>query len=172
MSREVLVRAVAKLKLTPAQLLDLNGYRELPSPPPPDGVYKAAPRDGVWATPPFLHNGSVPNLYEMLVPASERSKKFCIGREFDPDQSWVGHDLWARHVRQGYKSARKLERGSLVPGRAARRRRHRSAADRRPALGARRILEVDPGGARAGHAVRRSAGSEPAAEAVKLAPAA
>ena len=82
--RAVLERAVAKLKLKPAELLDLNGYRELPQPPAPDGVYKAAPRDGVWATPPFLHNGSVPNLYEMLVPASERSKKFCIGREFDP----------------------------------------------------------------------------------------
>jgi hypothetical protein len=80
----VLMRAVAKLKLPPADLLNLNGYRELPSPSPPDRVYKAAPRDGVWATPPFLHNGAVPNLYEMLVPASERSKKFCIGREFDP----------------------------------------------------------------------------------------
>ena len=84
LQREVLGRAIAKLKLTPEQLADLNGYRELPQPPAPDGVYKAAPRDGVWATPPFLHNGSVPNLYEMLVPAGERSKKFCIGREFDP----------------------------------------------------------------------------------------
>jgi hypothetical protein len=82
--REVMLKAVAKLKLTPAELVDLNGYRELPQPPTPDQVYKAAPRDGVWATPPFLHNGSVPNLYEMLVPAGERSKKFCIGREFDP----------------------------------------------------------------------------------------
>jgi len=84
LQREITRRALAKLKLTPEQLVDLNGYRELPEPPAPDGVYKAAPRDGVWATPPFLHNGSVPNLYEMLVPASERSKTFCIGREFDP----------------------------------------------------------------------------------------
>ena len=84
LQREITRRALAKLKLTPKQLVDLNGYRELPEPPAPDGVYKAAPRDGVWATPPFLHNGSVPNLYEMLVPASERSKTFCIGREFDP----------------------------------------------------------------------------------------
>src|SRR5215468_3179283 len=38
---EVLERAVAKLKLTPAELLDLNGYRELPQPPIPDRVYKA-----------------------------------------------------------------------------------------------------------------------------------
>jgi hypothetical protein len=82
--REVMERAVAKLKLTPAELVDLNGYRELPQPPTPDRVYKAAPRDGVWATPPFMHNGSVPDLYDVLIPASERPKKFCIGREFDP----------------------------------------------------------------------------------------
>ena len=73
-----------KLKLSEAQTVDLHGYREFPLPPTPVGVYKAAPRDGVWATPPFLHNGSVPNLYEMLIPAKERTKKFYIGREFDP----------------------------------------------------------------------------------------
>ena len=38
----------------------------------------------MWAVPPYLHNGSVPNLYELLLPASERSKTFLIGREFDP----------------------------------------------------------------------------------------
>lgn len=83
LSRQITERALAELKVTPDQMADLNGYHELPS-PPPEGVYKAAPRDGVWATPPFMHNGSVPNLYEMLVPAGERTKKFCIGREFDP----------------------------------------------------------------------------------------
>ena len=62
----------------------MNGYREMPLPPPPVNVYKAAPRDGVWATPPFLHNGSVPNVYEMLLPAKQRTKKFYVGREFDP----------------------------------------------------------------------------------------
>ena len=82
--RAVLESALAKLKLTDAQLVDLLGYRVLPTPRPPERVYKAAPRDGVWATPPFMHNGSVPNLYEMLVPAAQRTKKFCYGREFDP----------------------------------------------------------------------------------------
>jgi cytochrome c peroxidase len=77
-------KAVALLRFSEADLLDLNGYRELPPAPPPVNVYKAAPRDGVWATPPFLHNGSVPNLYEMLIPASQRTKKFYVGREFDP----------------------------------------------------------------------------------------
>ncbi len=53
----------------------------------PQGIagYKARPLAGVWATAPYLHNGSVPNLYEMLLPADQRSKKFFVGRrEFDP----------------------------------------------------------------------------------------
>ena len=76
--------ALAKHKYSEADYLDLIGYRELPIPRLPENVYKAAPRDGVWATPPFMHNGSVPNLYEMLLPANERTKKFYVGREFDP----------------------------------------------------------------------------------------
>lgn len=47
--------------------------------------YKPRPLGGVWATAPYLHNGSVPNLYEMLSPAYERSRTFFVGRrEFDP----------------------------------------------------------------------------------------
>jgi hypothetical protein len=38
-----------------------------------------------------MHNGTVPNLYEMLIPAKERTKKFHIGREFDPVK--VGLDM-------------------------------------------------------------------------------
>jgi len=80
----VLKTALQKLKPTEAQLADLYGYREMPPPPSAEGVYKAAPRDGVWATAPFMHNGSVPNLYEMLIPAAERTKKFYLGGDFDP----------------------------------------------------------------------------------------
>ncbi len=76
--------AIRKLGLTEAQIVELNGYREPPGSRPAEHVYKAAPRDGVWATPPFLHNGSVPNLYEMLIPARDRSKKFYLGGDFDP----------------------------------------------------------------------------------------
>ena len=47
--------------------------------------YKPRPLEGVWATPPFLHNGSIPNIYELLSPAYERSRTFFVGRrEFDP----------------------------------------------------------------------------------------
>jgi hypothetical protein len=80
----ILAKALSKLNLSEEESAKLHGYREFPLPPPPVGVYKAAPRDGVWATPPFMHNGSVPNLYEMLIPAKQRTKKFYYGREFDP----------------------------------------------------------------------------------------
>ena len=47
--------------------------------------YKARPLNGIWATAPYLHNGSVPNLDELLKPASKRVKSFKVGsREFDP----------------------------------------------------------------------------------------
>ena len=48
-------------------------------------AYKARPLNGIWATAPFLHNGSVPNLYELLLPAQQRSSEFYIGTlEYDP----------------------------------------------------------------------------------------
>ena len=76
--------AAKKAGLTPAELVDAHGYRFAWEEPPTQASYKAGPRDGVWATPPFLHNGSVPSLYELLVPAKERPKQFMIGRDFDP----------------------------------------------------------------------------------------
>ncbi|AWK87121.1 di-heme-cytochrome C peroxidase [Azospirillum thermophilum] len=42
-------------------------------------AYKARPLDGVWATAPYMHNGSVPNLYEMLLPPEKRSVSFRMG---------------------------------------------------------------------------------------------
>ncbi len=48
-------------------------------------AYKARPLDGIWATAPYLHNGSVPNLYQLLLPAKDRMKTFYVGtRDFDP----------------------------------------------------------------------------------------
>jgi hypothetical protein len=77
--------ALTKINQTEEEAVKMHGYRELPVPRPSEVPhYKAAPRDGVWATPPYMHNGSVPNLYEMLVPAAQRTKKFYLGREFDP----------------------------------------------------------------------------------------
>ncbi len=91
------------LKLPPKQFLEYTGYRVNPKEPEPAVdctkvtpemkkamlkevlVYKARPLNGVWATAPFLHNGSVPNLYQLLLKESDRDPEFCVGsREFDP----------------------------------------------------------------------------------------
>jgi hypothetical protein len=48
------------------------------------GQYLARPLTGVWATAPYLHNGSVPTLSDLLHPA-QRPAKFIVGnREYDP----------------------------------------------------------------------------------------
>ena len=47
--------------------------------------YKARPRNGIWATAPYLHNGSVASLRQMLTPEAERAPRICVGNpEFDP----------------------------------------------------------------------------------------
>jgi hypothetical protein len=56
--------------------------------------YKGRSLNGIWATAPYLHNGSVPNLYALLLPKKRegdpddglyRPDQFMVGsREFDP----------------------------------------------------------------------------------------
>ncbi len=47
--------------------------------------YKGRPLNGIWATAPYLHNGSVPNLDALLRPVANRPTSFSIGvRTFDP----------------------------------------------------------------------------------------
>ena len=58
----------------------------------PPRSYKARPLDGIWATAPYLHNGSVPNLWQLLQSPETRVKQFYVGsREFDPVN--VGYDI-------------------------------------------------------------------------------
>jgi mono/diheme cytochrome c family protein len=47
--------------------------------------YPARPLAGYWATGPYLHNGSVRTLYQLLSPADQREKTFWVSTfEFDP----------------------------------------------------------------------------------------
>jgi len=47
--------------------------------------YKARPLTGIWATAPYLHNGSVASLAQLLTLEEDRDPTFCVGnREFDP----------------------------------------------------------------------------------------
>jgi hypothetical protein len=50
--------------------------------------YNALPLGGVWAQAPYLHNGSVPTLFHLLVP-SERPKVFMKSR-LDYDKTLGG----------------------------------------------------------------------------------
>lgn len=51
----------------------------------PTLAYKARPLTGIWATAPYLHNGSVASLNELLLPPDQRMKVFYTGTtEFDP----------------------------------------------------------------------------------------
>jgi cytochrome c5 len=63
--------------------------------------YKGRPLNGIWATAPYLHNGSVPNLYELLLPAGQRSKTFTLGsRAYDPVR--VGYAMDQPATAEGY----------------------------------------------------------------------
>ncbi|SDA97894.1 hypothetical protein SAMN03159443_06019 [Pseudomonas sp. NFACC15-1] len=77
-------RAYRDAGVTPVERPALDGFglpigvREL-------RAYKARPLAGVWATPPFLHNGSVPTIYQLLSPQDERATTFYKGNfEYDP----------------------------------------------------------------------------------------
>jgi hypothetical protein len=82
-TQKLIDQSYAELKLSPEQQQEWNGYRqnELLSPL----AYKARPHNGIWATPPYLHNGSVPNLFSLLSPVSQRPKVFFLGsKQYDP----------------------------------------------------------------------------------------
>jgi hypothetical protein len=61
-------------------------------PPAPGGpAYESRVLHGIWATAPYLHNSSVPNLWELLKPPAEHTTSFMVGsRVFDPKN--VGYD--------------------------------------------------------------------------------
>ena len=66
--------------------------------------YANHPLDGIWARSPYLHNGSVPTLRDLLEPAARRPHSFYRGgKHFD----------WQRVGYLGYVDA--AEKGSKAP---------------------------------------------------------
>ena len=53
-------------------------------------AYKARPLNGIWASAPYLHNGSIPTLYDMLLPATDESGVCPIGEQCRPTEFSVG----------------------------------------------------------------------------------
>jgi hypothetical protein len=72
--------------------------------------YAATPLTGVWANYPYLHNGSVPTLWHLLGPASERPAAFEVmaARRFDRER--VGQPLHATDATRGLSETALLRR--------------------------------------------------------------
>ncbi len=80
------------------------------STPTPDGLaalasegYQAPPLDGIWATAPYLHNGSVPTVYNVL---NSKTGPSCSPAPIAPTwrltmpKNWAGKWLCSRNARQ------------------------------------------------------------------------
>lgn len=95
---QVTARGLREQNLTPQEMLAWNGYRFTPGegggPPVPWSApreafvsLKAGPLLGLWATGPFLHNGSVPTIDDLLRPPAERPAVFWTGgQELDVER--------------------------------------------------------------------------------------
>jgi hypothetical protein len=61
--------------------------------------YIAVPLDGIWLRAPYLHNGSVPNLRDLLEPRERRTKVFYRGYDvYDPRN--LGFDSQSEEARR------------------------------------------------------------------------
>jgi len=66
--------------------------------------YANSPLDGIWLRGPYLHNGSVPNLRELLEPSSGRTKIFYRGNDvFDPRNVGFVSDLPSQDGREFFR---------------------------------------------------------------------
>ena len=79
----IMDRQYKELNVPAGERAEWGGFRENRFRAPL--AYPARPLDGFWASAPFLHNNSVPNLYQLLSPVKERQSEFWIGDlEYDP----------------------------------------------------------------------------------------
>jgi hypothetical protein len=86
-------------------------------------AYKARPLAGVWATAPFLHNGSVPSLYQLLSPQDERATTFYKGTfEYDPKhlgyrtEAFTNGFLFDTRITGNHNSGHEFRSGKLGNG--------------------------------------------------------
>jgi mono/diheme cytochrome c family protein len=70
------------LRGLPPALKDLPGAFNAP-PAASKGAYESRVLQGIWAAAPYLHNGSVATLADLLKPAAERAKQFKMGSAYD-----------------------------------------------------------------------------------------
>ncbi len=57
------------------------------------GAYVAPPLTGIWATAPYLHNGSVPTLWHLMHPDQRPQRFFVGGHALDLDRVGIAGDV-------------------------------------------------------------------------------
>lgn len=80
----VIRKYLPALNLSDAEMRELSNYADPNALGPQVASYKAAPLDGMWSSPPYLHNNSVASVYDLLTPAAERPQSWKQGRDYDP----------------------------------------------------------------------------------------
>ncbi len=71
----------SRIGRVPAELAEAKQMASVKTQP---GSYESRVMQGIWAAAPYLHNGSVPTLADLLSPASQRPASFKIGPNYDP----------------------------------------------------------------------------------------
>ena len=126
--KEVVEKAVTlwydKQSISPDKRKEMDGYRE--NEVRAEMVYKARPLDGVWATPPYLHNGSVPTIEALLGPAQRpaedvlaRPSRIRSGAAGLPVRRQAAGRVRVRHLAARQPQHRPRVRRSLRQERAA-----------------------------------------------------
>jgi mono/diheme cytochrome c family protein len=83
--KDIIRVAFAKSNIGPDEVAKMRFGRPEKSTWRGTGKIKIPSLSGVFATAPYLHNGSVPTLYDLLLPGPARPKKFYVGgHELDP----------------------------------------------------------------------------------------
>ncbi|MEX2571704.1 MAG: cytochrome c [Gemmatimonadota bacterium] len=79
--------------------------------------YVNMPLDGIWLRAPYLHNGSVPTLADLLTPAEERPRSFYRGYDvYDPVAVGFVSDVPEEGGRQFFLFETHTPEGEPIPG--------------------------------------------------------
>jgi len=87
-SDSALLKGAYQTMQAPPSLRQVGGYacKDKFTDPTPAIAYESRVLQGIWATAPYLHNGSVPTLAALLEPAQNRPVEFKIGPAYDPEK--------------------------------------------------------------------------------------
>lgn len=70
--------------------------------------YVPPPLDGIWSRAPYLHNGSVPSLEDLLKPEKERPTRFYVSSDTNYDFSRVGVACKEEALADGSKGCKQI----------------------------------------------------------------